>query len=429
MPIFSDLGEFELGSVFLGATLGIALQDEGLGLTESIENIQTAFESENISLTESLRIIITHETETATLADEVSQIAIGQFETSTMGDSQASTYGSQPAEGMVLSEAQRTNYHALEAETATLLELHQYLNIGYAGVLGRVVFPVDITNADFCNSVLEAGHGIYINGVAARGFLFPEQKIQKFNEEKGTFPGDAILFVCPTTTIVIGDTILHDNVTYTTITFKDIMIGGNTIAIKWFLRRVIPMTEIPKPSGLVASPNLEGKTTLTWEPINEKFYRHLDKFFVLRRTGTMGTRWYDVIDIQNTPPTTPANGDRYIVGLIPTGAWVEQSGKGATWNSGTLTWDLTTFSDGYIVYVVAKKYYVVYTGILTYTEVLWEVVEKTASNSFTDKNIIANSPYTYAIRVLDLYGNASAFSDYITTPTDIVPPAPPSGVR
>ena len=50
----------------------------------------------------------------------------------------------------------------------------------------------------------------------------------------------------------------------------------------------------------------------------------------------------------NTPPGSPANGARYVVGTAPTGAWVGQANKMARWLNGA--W---SFFDAAIVVDIA----------------------------------------------------------------------------
>lgn len=51
----------------------------------------------------------------------------------------------------------------------------------------------------------------------------------------------------------------------------------------------------------------------------------------------------------NTPPGSPANGDRYIVGPSPTGAWASQAGKVATYE--VSTWVFYTPKNGWVLFV------------------------------------------------------------------------------
>lgn len=54
------------------------------------------------------------------------------------------------------------------------------------------------------------------------------------------------------------------------------------------------------------------------------------------------TEWVDsVISILNTPPVSPTNGDRYLVGVLPTGAWNGNGNKIAQWDSTLSVWIYT----------------------------------------------------------------------------------------
>ena len=50
----------------------------------------------------------------------------------------------------------------------------------------------------------------------------------------------------------------------------------------------------------------------------------------------------EILDIYDTPPASPANGDVQIVGGTPTGAFVGNVGKLATYNSGSSSWSFAT---------------------------------------------------------------------------------------
>jgi hypothetical protein len=55
-----------------------------------------------------------------------------------------------------------------------------------------------------------------------------------------------------------------------------------------------------------------------------------------------------VLEVTNTPPGSPANGDRYIVGAAPTGAWAGQANKIAVWlTTGTPAWLFYTPKNGW----------------------------------------------------------------------------------
>ena len=60
------------------------------------------------------------------------------------------------------------------------------------------------------------------------------------------------------------------------------------------------------------------------------------------------------------PPGTPAEGDRYIVGQGPTGAWEGQTGKVAVWSSGG--WVFLAPAQGWTAWVAAAARAVTWTG-------------------------------------------------------------------
>ena len=64
--------------------------------------------------------------------------------------------------------------------------------------------------------------------------------------------------------------------------------------------------------------------------------------------GGSGSEWVDsVLTIQNSPPVSPSNGDRYMVGSSPSGGWIAlQSGLIVQWNSVLSQWISTTPTDG-----------------------------------------------------------------------------------
>lgn len=67
----------------------------------------------------------------------------------------------------------------------------------------------------------------------------------------------------------------------------------------------------------------------------------------------------------NTPPGTPANGDTYIVGSSPTGAWTGHANAIAyytTQNLGTAGWDFWTPANGWLAYSQADSNFYKYNG-------------------------------------------------------------------
>jgi hypothetical protein len=73
----------------------------------------------------------------------------------------------------------------------------------------------------------------------------------------------------------------------------------------------------------------------------------------------------------NTPPGSPADGDVYIVGPAPTGAWALKAGKLALYMTGT-GWVFITPRSGMSGYIVDEKLPVMYSAV----ESLWFPVTK-----------------------------------------------------
>jgi hypothetical protein len=61
----------------------------------------------------------------------------------------------------------------------------------------------------------------------------------------------------------------------------------------------------------------------------------------------------------STPPGSPTNGDRYLVGASPTGAWAGQAGKIAIYYSG---WSFLTPREGWRAWIDDEDLFVRYTG-------------------------------------------------------------------
>jgi hypothetical protein len=62
----------------------------------------------------------------------------------------------------------------------------------------------------------------------------------------------------------------------------------------------------------------------------------------------------------DTPPVSPANGDRYIVGTAPTGAWSGQAGNVAIWIDAA--WVFYAPQTGWLAWVESESKLCVRTG-------------------------------------------------------------------
>lgn len=60
------------------------------------------------------------------------------------------------------------------------------------------------------------------------------------------------------------------------------------------------------------------------------------------------TLTFNVLAIENTPPISPVDGDKYIVGTTPTLAWGGHADEVAVWNTGE--WQFYTPDDGWLAY-------------------------------------------------------------------------------
>jgi hypothetical protein len=62
-----------------------------------------------------------------------------------------------------------------------------------------------------------------------------------------------------------------------------------------------------------------------------------------------------VIDLLNTPPASPTDGDRYRIGTAPTGVWVGKNNQLAEWDAGTSAWVYTVPVTDNIVFQTATS--------------------------------------------------------------------------
>ncbi len=236
MSNLSDLGTFQLGQVQLGASLGqIGVFDEFEFSESSTVNIEMILE-DAIEIAEALGLDIQVLVEDAFEFEEA---------------------GSFPA-------------------------------FGIAAVLGFVVLRMNITAVDFCAMVEESGMSVEINDVPARAFTFIKQSGQKFDQGVEILPGDAVMFSCGLDekfeNLTVGDEIKFDGYTFSVEAIINHYFDGNVIYRKSALRRLRVIPDMPKVIGLAASPNLDGKTTLTWDIIDKQVFPAFDHFEIFEST-------------------------------------------------------------------------------------------------------------------------------------------------
>lgn len=105
----------------------------------------------------------------------------------------------------------------------------------------------------------------------------------------------------------------------------------------------------------------------------------------------------------NTPPSTPAEGDTYIVGSAPTGAWSGQAGKLALYYGG---WRFKTPKAGWMTFLASDGRLYLYDGSA------WVVAASLsyeASLSWTPSTIASASGVTSAAITI----TGAAFGDYV----------------
>lgn len=78
--------------------------------------------------------------------------------------------------------------------------------------------------------------------------------------------------------------------------------------------------------------------------------------------------------LTNTPPGSPANGDCYIIGAAPTGAWAGQGGKVTRYSTVAAAWEFYTPKNGWMLEANSARESYRYTGSaweISYQEGTW----------------------------------------------------------
>lgn len=119
--------------------------------------------------------------------------------------------------------------------------------------------------------------------------------------------------------------------------------------------------------------------------------------------------------LTNTPPGSPSDGDVYIIGAAPTGAWAGNAGKVARWYANDGTWDFYTPKNGWMIQAnSARESY-------RYTSSAWEIFyqEGTWTPTVSGLTVVGTPTYSgkytrsgndcsFAIRVQSTTSTASA---------------------
>jgi hypothetical protein len=94
------------------------------------------------------------------------------------------------------------------------------------------------------------------------------------------------------------------------------------------------------------------------------------------------TSWQQAVISQlNTPPGSPATGDRYLIGAAPTGAWSANANNIAQWNGST--WIFTAPQNGMIVDSIA-----ITTGVYLYSSSSWTLKNFAAYTASTGIRLV-----------------------------------------
>lgn len=114
--------------------------------------------------------------------------------------------------------------------------------------------------------------------------------------------------------------------------------------------------------------------------------------------------------LTNTPPGTPSDGDLYIIGAAPTGAWAGQGGKVTRWSSLTAAWEFYTPKNGWMIQSNSARETYRYTGgawEIYYQEGTWT---PTWTNLTVVGNLITSGTYIKSGRLCLFSVTASATS-------------------
>ena len=299
-----------------------------------------------------------------------------------------------------------------------LQELTWYPALNEVGVQVRITQLIDITWEDFCTWIQEAGHAIQLNDENARAFVNVQQREQTFRGNVKVYPGDAVMFSCPTLLVKIGDTVKHDFREYEVIEQHNKLVGGNYIYIKSALRLKSLAIVLPKVTGLTASANTDGTVTLTWDDISKTIYTFMDHFEIWR------SPLHPIVALNQVLKTFTVDGE-----------WAEYFSEddeitiaGSTGNNGTYTVVEAVVISGQTVITVEEAIpSAIADGRIT--ELTFRLAGTTKNPSFTDKGLVPGAFYYYIVRAIDKYGNDGEFSDLIFTEGEFTQPPKPEGFR
>jgi hypothetical protein len=203
---------------------------------------------------------------------------IGLFDSFSTGEATGMDATVSIADTLSLAEILSLELDIPLADAFAIAESGSFPTEGFAGILGRITLRMDVTSADFCAMVEESGMSVEINDTPERAYFFIKQRGQKFDQGIEIFPGDGVMFSCPDLDLSLGDEIKFAGLVFNITALVPHYIDGNAIYVKSACRKIRTIPDMPQVIGLVASPNLEGKTTLTWDAIDLETYEWFDYY-------------------------------------------------------------------------------------------------------------------------------------------------------
>lgn len=350
------------------------------------------------------------------------------FETLTITDTEALTIAVLEDETIVFLENINGTTYLYCDETITITEAQSYLSDYLAGVKGTITTLLDVTSADYCQTIIETGQLMMLNGVAERAHIFTKQTSQKFDVDVKILPGDAAMFTCPDLVVTVGDTVIWDGKTFEVADSINHYFANTIIYVKHALQRQRYTQSVPQVLALVASENLKGKTTLTWDDVDFPTFDHYEIWESV--VGGAGTA-VAIATVSDTGPGTILiqTGEVYAAGKYLAGGKITIQGSDE--NDGDYA--LTAYQDngGYDELVLTLTEAWDITGALGYitNATHFYKIDTAKSNTLTVKNLVENSIYYYLVRAVDSYGNPGRWSNQAATPVNTTKPTQPEGLR
>jgi hypothetical protein len=97
--------------------------------------------------------------------------------------------------------------------------------------------------------------------------------------------------------------------------------------------------------------------------------------------------------LTNTPPGSPSDGDAYIIGAAPTGAWAGNAGKVARWSANDGAWEFYAPKNGWTVQSNSAR------EVYRYTGGAWEIFHQEGTFTPFIYGITTAGEHTYSDQV------------------------------